>query len=354
MATPKKLPSGSYRIRVFSHIDENGKKIYKSFTDKDKKVVMKLAREFENLKDEGLTQDKELTFEAALKIYLEEKKHKLSPKTYREYYRMAVNEYDSINTLYVSRITDKDMQYFVSQMEKKDKSPKTIHNIYSLAVAAIKMQVGKKKEFDVTLPELPKITYKLPNDDQVKQLIEDASDTMKICIYLAAIGTLRRSEICGLKYKDIMRDFNAIYVHAAVVQDVNQKWVYKDKTKTKDSERRVILPKKIIDMLGTGDPEEFIVKMTPNGITAAFCKLRNNLGLKCRFHDLRHYAATIRMYMGIPLKEIQAVGGWGDSKILERVYLNQIEAKSNEFTKKANSYFEENLLVSNADKTSIL
>ena len=98
MATPKKLPSGSYRIRVFSHIDENGKKIYKSFTDKDKKVVMKLARDFENLKDEGLTQDKELTFEAALKIYLEEKKHKLSPKTYREYYRMAVNEYDSIIT----------------------------------------------------------------------------------------------------------------------------------------------------------------------------------------------------------------------------------------------------------------
>ena len=33
MATPKKLPSGSWRIQVFDHVDVDGKKHYKSFTD---------------------------------------------------------------------------------------------------------------------------------------------------------------------------------------------------------------------------------------------------------------------------------------------------------------------------------
>ena len=31
MATPKKLPSGKWRVQVFSHMD-GGRKVYKSFT----------------------------------------------------------------------------------------------------------------------------------------------------------------------------------------------------------------------------------------------------------------------------------------------------------------------------------
>ena len=38
MATAKKLPSGKYRVRSYSHTDSNGKKIYKSFTAATKKV----------------------------------------------------------------------------------------------------------------------------------------------------------------------------------------------------------------------------------------------------------------------------------------------------------------------------
>ena len=41
MAKPKKLPSGNWNIVVFSHY-EKGKRVYKSFTDPDKKKVLKL------------------------------------------------------------------------------------------------------------------------------------------------------------------------------------------------------------------------------------------------------------------------------------------------------------------------
>ena len=37
MATAKKLPSGSWRCRVYDYTDENGKKHYKSFTSDNPK-----------------------------------------------------------------------------------------------------------------------------------------------------------------------------------------------------------------------------------------------------------------------------------------------------------------------------
>lgn len=128
MATPKKLPSGSWRIQVFSHFDANGKRIYKSFTDKDKKKVIRMAHEFQDNKDEY--HDTELTIAKALDDYISSKEGVLSPSTIREYRRMQAKAYDSIGTMYVSRVTSKDLQYFVSDLSRT-RSPKTVRNIYN-------------------------------------------------------------------------------------------------------------------------------------------------------------------------------------------------------------------------------
>lgn len=339
MATPKKLPSGNWRIRVFSHIDANGKKVYKSFTAPDKKKVMKLAHEFQDNKEEY--PDKELTIAKAIADYIDSKEGVLSPSTIREYRRLQNKAYSSIETIYVSRVTSKDLQYFVSDLSR-DHSPKSVRNIYSLLLSAIQMHTDKR--YKVTLPQKEVINYSTPDDKEVRILLDNASDKLKLCIYLSAIGTLRRGEISALKYSDVLYDINAIYVHADMIKDKNNTWIYKPVPKNSSSVRKITLPKEIISLIGKGEQDDYIVSYNPDYITHKFCKLRNKLGLKCRFHDLRHYAATIRMYMGIPLKEIQAVGGWSSSATLQKVYVNQLKSKSVEYTKKANEYFEDNLL----------
>lgn len=45
MATAKKLPSGSWRCRVYDYTDENGKKHYKSFTSDNPKPAGKREAE---------------------------------------------------------------------------------------------------------------------------------------------------------------------------------------------------------------------------------------------------------------------------------------------------------------------
>ena len=295
MATPKKLPSGNWRIQVFSHFDSNGKRVYKSFTDKDKKKVVRMAHEFQDNKDEY--HDTELTIAKALDDYISSKEGVLSPSTIREYRRMQAKAYDSIGTMYVSRVTSKDLQYFVSDLSRT-RSPKTVRNIYSLLLATLSMHTDKR--YKVTLPQKEHIEYATPDDAEVNILLDNASDKLKLCIYLSAIGTLRRGEICALKFSDINYDINAIYIHADMVQDKNKEWVYKPIPKNNSSVRRVILPKQIIDMIGKGNPDDYVIGWVPGQITHRFIYLRNKLGLKCRFHDLRHYSATIRMYMGIP------------------------------------------------------
>lgn len=46
MATAKKLPSGNYRVLVYTGKDASGKRQYKSFTDPDKRTAEFLASEY--------------------------------------------------------------------------------------------------------------------------------------------------------------------------------------------------------------------------------------------------------------------------------------------------------------------
>ena len=75
----RKLPSGSWRARLFLGEDENGKKHYKSFTAATKREAERLAL---NYAEERATPDR-ITFKDALARYIESKSNVLSPSTLR-------------------------------------------------------------------------------------------------------------------------------------------------------------------------------------------------------------------------------------------------------------------------------
>lgn len=339
MPRVEKLPSGSYRVRVYSHTDKDGKKIYRSFVDKDKQKVKKMAHEFEDHKTEALSG--EITVARCIDDYISSKAGVLSPSTIKGYRQVQKHYFDSINEMYVSRITSKDIQYLVSELSET-RSAKTVMNIYSLLMAALD-QVSDKK-YKVTLPTKTKPVWNIPDDEDVIRLIQEAPEEIKLCIVLASVCALRRGEIMALKYGDILREFESIYVHADMVQDENKKWIYKPMPKTASGIRRIKVSKNLIGMIPEGDPDEFIFKMTPDAMSRKWHRLSKRLGINCRFHDLRHYSTSVRGYLGIPAKETQAVGGWSSLKMIQEVYDNRIESKSVKYSKIANDYFDEKIL----------
>lgn len=64
-----------------------------------------------------------------------------------------------------------------------------------------------------------------------------------------------------------------------------------------------------------------ITKLTPDNITTKFSRLLKSSGIThFRFHDLRHYSASIQHALGIPDAYIMSRGGWGNDGVLKNVY----------------------------------
>lgn len=333
MATPKKLPSGNWRVQVYSHTD-GGKKKYKSFTASTKAEAARMAAEYQSNRELRVS---DITIGSCVDQYIKAKTGTLSPTTIRGYLSHREN-IRLIENLRLSCLTSNDLQSFVSALSET-LSPKSVKNIYTLLMSSI--SVYDERRFRVTLPHAIPHDYATPTDAEVNLLLDYANDEMRLCIILAAVGTLRRGEICALEYSDILYDFNAIWVHRDMIRDIKEGWLIKEIPKTSDSIRRVHYPKEVIDMIGHGTGR--IYRETPDYLTKQFVKLRDSLGLKCRFHDLRHYAASTMHAIGVPDQYIMERGGWSSDRVLKAVYRNTLTDKSDSFTAKTNEYFTKNI-----------
>lgn len=330
----KRLKSGAYNVVVYSHT-ENGKRKYESFTAPTKSAAERMASEFKDKKRRK--HNRNLTIAECVNGYITSKEGVLSPATIRGYRRMERCNIDDIKRLYINKLSSEDLQLFVSKLSRK-LAPKTVANVYALISASLAMY-DPDSNYRVTLPAKKKSIQTAPSDEDVARLFDAADPKLKICIALAAFGSLRRGEACALKYKDIKND--SVYVHADIVQDENNNWIYKDMPKNAESVRMVKLPQEIIDLLGTGDPEEYIVKYSlPNTVSNRFKTLRNKLGINIRYHDLRHYFASIGAVLGIPDTFMSDFGGWRkDSPIMKNTYQNKIVSMSDVYSNKMTDHF---------------
>ena len=324
MAKSKKLPSGSWRVQVFSH-KENGKRIYKSFTAKTKAEAEMLGAEYKAGKRRIEIDD--VTVKEAIDGYIRIKEPVLSPSTVNGYKKM-LHHYEQINNKRINTLTSKDMQEFVSSLSLKV-SPKTVRNVYALLKCSVGLY-APDMTFKVTLPVRQKKRPVSPSDDAVRALYNAASEQMKICILLGMRG-IRRGEICALKYEDITDGI--AHIHADMVKNSDGEWIYKEIPKTSESDRFIPVP------IGKGSG--FVVKWTPDSVTKRFIELRDSLGLDIRFHDLRHYFASTAAVLGIPDIYTADLGGWTrDGSVMKSVYQNNIKSMSDYYADKIEKHLQ--------------
>lgn len=333
MATAKKLPSGSYRVRVFVGM-ENGKKVYKSFTASTKKEAEYNAAQYLcQYKNEN---NKDLTFEKALDSYIKSKESVLAPSTLREYKRSQKRDYESLNKKKINDITQHDIQPLINEKASKN-SPKTVKNIHGLISAVFRMY-RPNMALNTTLPQKqPKNMY-IPTDTDIKKILECAKDDedMLIAILLAAFGPLRRSEICGVEDTDIDSN-HVLHVQRAVVMDENKKYVDK-LTKSIAGDRYIPLPDFVFSKIR--NKKGRIVQLKPNQISDRFIDIQKRSGLPhFRFHDLRHYCASIQHALGVPDAYIMSRGGWNSDTVLKQIYRHALDDKAKDENNKINEHF---------------
>lgn len=335
---PKKkknaLPSGSFRVQVYDYTDKAGKKHYKSFTAPTKRQAQALAADWKANREKMPETD--MTLYEAVGRYIDLKRAVLSPSTLTGYTAIQKTYFSGdFGKHMLSSLTNIVVQTWVSDLSVI-RSPKTVRNAYGLLSATLDVFMPDL-HLKSTLPAKKRPELYCPSDDDVKKLLEHIKGTdLEIAVMLAAFGPLRRGEICALTSDDIHG--NTITVSKSMVQGPDNQWYIKQ-PKTYGSYREIDFPDFVIDRIK--DINGKIVNTTPSRISGLFIKAITETDVpRFRFHDLRHYAASIMHAIGVPDQYILKRGGWISDNVMKSVYRNAIDSETVKQNKKINDHFK--------------
>ena len=335
MPTAKKMPSGQWKVRVYSHIDADGKQHMRAFTAPTKQEAEQMAARFAGSADRAARCD--LTVADAIDRYITAKEAVLSPSTVRGYRQLERNYYALIGARRISRLKTADVQTWISDLSGKV-SAKTVSNVYGLFTAAISFFSPDTTFRGVKLPQKRRQRITAPSDEQVQALYMAASINLKKAIALEAFASMRRSEACALLYGDI-KD-GVAHIHQDIVRGTHG-WVIKRIPKTSESDRLVRIPEQVLQLIGSGAPDERVVPITPDSVTELFGRLRDILGIPIRYHDLRHYYASIAAVLQIPTRYVESFGGWRPgSHVMQETYTNTISPVADQYARQLADHFD--------------
>lgn len=349
MPTAKKLPSGSWRCQVYSHTEETiqpdgtikKKRIYKSFTcdiegPKGKRKCEKEAADWAADKERRVLSYESMTFAQALDGYIAAKSNILSPTTYREYKSKRKIAFDCILNVKIGDMDSVKVQSWINEYSKYH-APKSVRNAYGLLTAAISFYNPYFK-VKVQLPMRQKPDLYTPSDSDIKKLLESIKGTeLEAAVYLGAFCAMRLGEVCALESTDIKGNSITINKSLALCED----GTYKIKTpKTTSSYRTVQAPDFVIERLS--GIEGRIVNSKPYNVTKALKRALKHCGMQpFRFHDLRHYSASILHAIGIPDQYIMLYGGWKTDYVMKTVYRNAIDEETHKMNDAIAGHFTE-------------
>lgn len=338
MAKAKKLPSGNWRIRVYDGIGKDGKEKFKSFTAPTKKEAEYLAAEYLAKKKKESRAVDDRTLSEAYARYIEIKSNTLSPSTVREYLHSSRRDFQELMPLKLSKITQEAVQSAVNVMSATH-SPKSVRNAHGLLSAVLRM-FAPDIRLNTRMPQSVKPEIYVPTEAEVEQLVASIKGTeMMKAVLLAAFGSLRRSEVCALTADDIKGDI--VSVNKAMVWAESKEWVLKP-PKSKAGFREVTMPDFVIEQLVPKEGQNRIVCLVPTTITNFFSRDLKRAGMPhFRFHDLRHYQASILHAMGVPDKYIMERGGWKTDSTLKNIYQHTMSDKRKEIEQEIKRKFEE-------------
>lgn len=333
MAEPKKTASGKWTIQVFSYKDADGKVHTKRFTADTKSEVKSLAKAYELNRDRLAKND--LTVQEAIRSYIAQRTPVLSPSTIAGYQGYAKTNFNMIDPVRINALTSEKVQNWINHMVEEGKTPKSIRNNYGLLRAALKLH-RPGLLLDVVLPQKVQPKLYTPTDADIRYLLQASEGTeLHKAILLAAFATLRRGEIAALEASDL--EGNILTVSKSMVHDSTGRWIIKG-PKTLGSYRSILLPDFVAEELR--GCEGRLVDLNPAQITTYFDRMVDKCELPhIRFHDLRHYSASIMHAIGIPDQYIMQAGGWSSDSVMKRIYRNTMDDQTQKMSKKRNDYF---------------
>lgn len=327
---PVELPSGKWRCQMMV----KGQRI--DVVDEDPTVAHAKALA---IKAGILEHDKPtaaLTVGQAIDRYIESKDAVLSPSTIRGYKQLRKNSFEDIMGVRLSDLTHEQIQRSINKMAKAI-SPKSIRNAHGLLSAALSVY-RPNFTLHTTLPQKQKIEIVIPTNEEIAKLAEAAKETdFELPFLLATWMGLRTSEIRGLTWDCV--DGDILHIKQAVVNGTDGP-VLKS-TKSYSGTRDIRMPPYIQALISSLPKSgKYVINSYRNEFYKKLDALCKECGIRhYRFHDLRHYHASVMLSLGIPDKYAMARMGHASANMLKTVYQHTMSEKEKIFSDEVDQFF---------------
>jgi len=350
MPTPKKLPSGAWRIQAFYKDPVTGKVSRPSFTAETKAEVLMQYAEFLQDHKERRIPLQQLTVGQAVDRYIAMSEPTLSPTTISAYRKYRRHAFQDLMDRPASKLSDAIMQDAINEEIRRlgdhtgrSLSGKTIRNEYGLISAALRSVCHLA--FNVKLPKTQLKPIELPEPETVAKAIKGSP--IELPCLLAIWLSFSMSEIRGLKCSSVRN--GRLYVDQTRVL-VDGVEIEKKDAKVQTRNRFAKIPPRIMDLIKnlpqwkeykeTGK-DAFLVNETQNSIYLKFTKVCEENGFSLTFHGLRHMHASILLNMlGAPRKIVQEKGGWNTDYVMGRNYDNTFHSVRERVDAEMDDYME--------------
>ena len=133
-------------------------------------------------------------------------------------------------------------------------------------------------------------------------------------------------------------------VSKAMIPGIESGYVLRDTTKSDAGTREVTMPHEVIlKLIPDADADtDRIVNLYPHQLTNYLARELKKAGIKhFRFHDLRHYQASILHAMGVPDKYIMERCGWKTDSVMRNIYQHTMDQKRRQVESDICSYFSD-------------
>ena len=271
--------------------------------------------------------------------------------------RLHIAPYFDLKQITLAKLTPGDLEDYYRKKVAEGLNPNTV--IKHHAIIRSSLQWAMKHQYirynPADLADKPsRIRYQANDPYSVEEIIELLSLTqyepIAVPIFLAAFYGLRRSEILGLRWSSIDFQSGWFYIDTTVVKekigDNIVSTVRENTTKTQYSKRMLplcpytynyfqsvknhqLMQQQLCGTSYNQHYSDFVcvdnmgMLLQPDFVSQKFQKLLAKYGLRpIRFHDLRHSCATIMLYLGYSMKDIQTWLGHSNYNFTANTYVH--------------------------------
>lgn len=318
----EKLPNGYYRVRQ----QYKGKRYSINFDHKPTTKEVNIA-----MAERMSSQGNNSTIEGSLSEYADKyiskcEKDDKSPSTIKGYHSIKRNTPSWFLNTELAKITEEDYQKLIDEYYKAH-SGKSTRNMYSFW-HSILAEYRPYLKLSVKLPPKEKKHEYEPTTQNIKDILEYSKGTRYyLPLRLASIG-LRRGEICALTYKDLDKN-NVLTINKDIVVDSDNKQVIKNSPKTDASNRRILVPSDIADLIRES---EIVFDGNMHTINEFLHKAQDKLEIpRFRLHIMRHFAAAYMLKNGFTTVQIEDYMGWEHgSTVMQKVYAYNLDPQDSQ------------------------